>query len=212
MTQEDAVPLVDPERDNPSAVALMLARAQAIQAYANLEQSLFMVFTGLLMVPPEAAGAIFFNVVNTRSRNDIVGKLLKQRHGSTYNVFWNSLVSLLRNEIDRKRNEIVHWHVANEIKIGSDGGTSVHTLNPPNFWSRSADKPKITTEDMLVFVEKCGFISRHLNMFHVHLLGKLPPSPWPEVFQQAIAYPPPDTHPFSPNYKEPEVAPPQPQV
>jgi hypothetical protein len=34
-----------------------------------------------------------------------------------------------------------------------------------------------------------------------------PKQPWLDIFQQPIVYPPPDTHPLSPNYKAPETPP-----
>jgi len=205
MNQGKPIPIEDPVRDTPGATKLMLARAQAIQVYASLEQSLAHLFANLLRTDAEAAGTVFFRIVNTRSRLVILKKLLRQRHASAYNVFWSSIDKALRSDIDQKRNEIVHWHVVKELNIGDDVPTSTYKLAPPNFWTANNRSPKITVEDLMAFTAKCDFISRLMSMFHMHLLGKLPDPAWPEIFRQPVAYPPPDSHPLSGKTNTPQT-------
>jgi RecB family exonuclease len=92
----------------------LVARANAIQAYAKLEFSLSIVFSRLLGTQPDIAGLVFFRITNTYQRNGILEDLKKHRFGNEYNLFWNSIMKIIR-QIDQRRNEIVHWHVVNDL-------------------------------------------------------------------------------------------------
>ena len=61
------------------------ARGQAIQSYANLEQSLCMAFAQLSRMRLSIAGAIFFKMTAS-TRNDILSRLVKDRYGVTYEL------------------------------------------------------------------------------------------------------------------------------
>ena len=96
--------------------AILLARASAIQAYAALERSLSFLFAQWLGTPIDVAGLVFFRITSTHARNRILDDLKKKKLENQYNLFWNSLLALTRT-IDQRRNEIVHWHIVNNIDL-----------------------------------------------------------------------------------------------
>jgi hypothetical protein len=113
-SQETAYPIGRYPAVNQNA--LPLSRALAIQAYATLEFSLSTIFAQWLGTSVDVAGLVFFRITNTHARNRILDDLKKKRLESNYNLFWNSLLSLIRT-IDQRRNEIVHWHIVNNIDL-----------------------------------------------------------------------------------------------
>jgi len=177
-------------------------QAKAIQAYASLEQSLCGLLASLGDMEPDVAGIIFFKISSADSRNKIIEKLFKRRHKGEYNLFINSLIAQLR-PIDLRRNEIVHWNTAQTISGPSQSDWSL-SLIPPNFWARDSNSPSISTEDLIVFANKCSFYSRLLNMVTLVLDPRHRESvastrdEWIDVLGEPITYPPPVTHPLSP--------------
>jgi hypothetical protein len=190
--------------------ALMIARAQAIQAYANLEQSLCQLFAFLLGVDMAAAGLIFFRIVNTRARNKIIEGLLEMKYEAKYDKFWNSVFKLLR-KTDERRNEIVHWHGMFDayVQEGREGYILRSSLAPPNFWGGVSTR-RIEPNDMHEFCDQCDFLIRCAGAFEVTMKdGRFSDVPsLIDIFQQPAPYPPPDSHPLSPTYKAPESPPP----
>lgn len=186
----------------------LTARANAIQAFASLEFSLSIVFSRWLGTAPELGGLVFFRIINTHSRNRILDDLKETHFPDQYSLFWNSLLKLIR-QIDQRRNEIVHWHVVNTIDLDlPHKEASRLTLSPPTGWT-SKSTASINEDDLEKFIRKCNFVARLATMFsflkteHAEALGET----WLDIFQRPIVYPPPDTHPLSPNYKTPESTP-----
>ena len=180
---------------------LLLARAKAIQGYATVEQSLCTLFAHLLGAPPDLAGIVFFRIINSRSRNGIMEGLLKRRAQAEYRAFWVSILKLI-TVADQQRNEIVHWHMS----VNISPPTIEVRLIPPNFWIMTDSTPYYTGAKLLEFEAKCDFLSRSLMMFYLLLRTDLPSAnreTWHEICQRELTYPPPDTHPLSPNYKAP---------
>jgi hypothetical protein len=193
--------LEDPQRDNAPYHELMIARAASLQAYANVEQSLSILFATLLKTDFETAAIVFFRIVNTRSRMIILEDLIKKRYETTYNLFWNSVAKLTQS-LDGTRNQIIHWHVVKNLNFEGDQAISTFTLNPPNFWTKSEVNP-ISSVDLITFSHKSDFISRLLNMFSLVLRGQHhfeSEQTWLEIFRQPATYPPPNTHPL---YRKP---------
>ena len=196
-----------------------LIRAHAIETYANVEQSLFMIFANWLGAPNDRAGIVFFRITSSHARNKILEGLLKKAHGSQFDVYWygaphnnNGLFTLIR-QLNARRNEIVHWHVAMEISSGEgDQATTRETLTPPDFWNRSENTPSLIAEQLVEFCTKADFVYRSLNMFFamtaIKELSDEQRQPWLDIFPQPVVYPPPDTHPLSPKQTIPGIPPP----
>jgi hypothetical protein len=178
-------------------------RAKAIQAYANLEQSLASLFSSLGGIKPEIGAIIFFKIASSDARNKIIEALFRKKFEARFNLFRNSLFDQLR-PLDQERNEIVHWNAA--CQTGHDGTktTAVVVLTPPNILGRK--KPTIkTTDDLRAFDAKAQFFTRLLNMFALMAcditqtpMSEADKKPWLDIFEQPITYPPPLDHPLSP--------------
>lgn len=181
-------------------------RANAIQAYANLEMSLTVLFAALLSIPLDLAGLVLFRITNTHARNRILDDLQSKKHGTTYETFWNSLISFIR-ALDQRRNEIVHWHVVQNIDLARDHKEAASlSLAPPTGWMTQSTA-SLLENDLSDFIQRCDFASRLITMFRGVLHAPSIPDDvretWLKIFAQSVTYPPPDTHPLSPNYKAP---------
>lgn len=180
-----------------------LIRGQCLAAYAFLENSLVSLFAHLMGTSRDFAGVSFFKMNNARARNATLERLLKKRHGSTHNIFWNSYGEQLRG-LDAKRNNIVHWATRSEYISGPP--ISKVVLVPPNYEDGNENTPEIRLENLIEFIERCDFLARLTEMF-LFILGsrlafvnrdeanKILPT-WIEIFQNPIAYPPPEAHPL----------------
>ncbi len=124
-----------------SADRLWTIRGKAIQAYANLEQSLCFFLGSLADISPEVAAIIFFRIVNTGARTVILEKLLQKRHNDSYHDYWHSFEKLLR-QTDQERNEIIHWNAV--ISVNRQDGSSELTLMPPNIFGVDSNTPRAT--------------------------------------------------------------------
>jgi len=184
----------------------LVSRAVAIQAYAKLEQSLSMLFSLWLGTPPEIGGLVFFRITSKHAINRILDDLKTKRLQDEYNLFWNSFLSFIRT-LDHRRNEIVHWHTVNNIDLSvAYESASKLSLAPPTGWATKSSA-SLNESDLADFIAKCDFASGLVVMFfgvQSQKSGDINEA-WRDIFQQPIAYPPPDTHPLSPNYKAPET-------
>jgi hypothetical protein len=191
-------------------------RGQAIQAYANLEQSLVRLFASLSDMKIGVAQIVFFKISNSDSRNKIIETLFKRKFETNYNLFRNSLVSHLR-PIDIERNQIVHWNVVIQVGLDENGGTtSEATLMPPALVSAGLNPPVMYKTDLQDFIAKCIFYIYLINAFYREVLDPDPPHPdatpsteaekqtWRDIFSQPIIYPPPAAHPLSRIEREPD--------
>lgn len=185
-------------QDRSAETDLHLARGRAIEIYARIEIALAMLFSHLMRVTADFAGVSFFRINNARARIAILERLMKKRYGGQYNLFWNSLAKQLQ-EIDGARNNIVHWAQICEVRQ-LDGGESQDTyyLSPPNYWDYDAGTPRVDLSDIYDFVLKCAFFSSLVLRFvgGLNFPEQAVKPPWPEIFQQPITYPPPETHPL----------------
>jgi hypothetical protein len=64
------------ERDTEFQVA----RALAIESYAQLETQICFLFGSLLETTDDKASAVFFRITNARSRNEMLEELLRKTH------------------------------------------------------------------------------------------------------------------------------------
>lgn len=175
-------------------LTFMITRASAIEQYAMIEQVLVALCAYLMGISVDIAGIPFFKMNNARARLAMVERLLKKKHGNAYNIFWNSLVKHLR-PIDERRNQIVHWITEQTATSNKERQCC---LVSPNYWDRTEDSEKIYLDDLYDFILKCFFYFRLIQHFNWLISGspkKIHPA-WPEICQQPIIYPPPDTHPL----------------
>ena len=187
----DATFLIDKDATHQT---FMIARASAIEQYANIEQALASLCAYLMGVPIDVAGIPFFRMNNARARLMMLERLLKKKHGNTFNIFWNSLVKELK-QIDDTRNLIVHWITEKTATSNDERWTC---LVGANYWDRTENSRKIALDDLYEFILKCDFFY-HLTQHFLWVISKsskkMHPN-WPDICQAAVVYPPPDTHPL----------------
>lgn len=186
---------------------LITLRAHSVDAYASLEQSLSMLFASLLGASPDRASIVFYRIVNTKSRNTIISKLMRKEFGEQYGTWWNSLLKQIR-KLDERRNEIIHWHVVTNIHSSDEGNTATLTLSAPGAYLEPERSEALGASDLLYFCKQASFVSRFLNMFHMHTRIQALPPPWPEIFQQGVTYPPDQVHPLALPQHTPDSQPP----
>jgi hypothetical protein len=211
--QHHAFDLLPPD---PQGQLFLMMRGRAVECYALYEQSLAHLYAALMGVSLDYAAIAFFRINNARARLGIIERLIHKRHGSAYNIFWNSLRRQLHG-FDERRNQIIHWTSVEEI---SDKGRT-STLAPPNVLDtfESARQsgiaaPKIVLSDLMDFIVRADFYSRLLNMFFLVCSGQIDrlaegtpdarkyADTWREICQREVIYPPPNTHPL---YRKPKA-------
>ncbi len=176
---------------------LVLARAEAIDAYASLEHWLCSLFAGLTKMDHDAAAIVFYRIANTRSRNAIIEDLLRRRFGTTYRAYWNSMLKFL-GQLDQKRNQIVHWHIG-----GSPEAEYIAAAlqRPGNSYFLDPDGSKLTQTDLTDFMGRAQFAATSICCFCLLEWGGFSdpdePRAWHDTFLQPLIYPPPEAHPLS---------------
>lgn len=210
--------IVREDRNIPLDAAIAMAdsapfwndRGKAIEAYAQLEQSLCSLFAFCCGITRELAAIIFFKITNSQARNSIIERVVRQKYEDKYNLFLNSYLKQLR-EIDIKRNEIVHWIAAAYVALNVDNCVIVGVgLVPPSYWAHKADTPRILPSDLAAFSDKCGVFARLCTMFHGFLSeppGLVLDAAWQDIFQQPLVYPLPEGHPLNRRGPEPNIQP-----
>ncbi|MGE0564001.1 MAG: hypothetical protein AB7O50_05750 [Pseudolabrys sp.] len=175
---------------------LQLARAAALEAYSDLEQQLCLQFADLIDADVQKASIVFYRITNTHSRNRIIDTLIESEFGDEYQIFWRSVLKLIR-QLDQTRNEFIHWHV-----LGQDGDEEQPGIEPDEVFVLASHNPAgseaLTTSGLWKFVEKTEFVRLQLVMFYLFHLSR--PSPEArkadktyEAFRQPVVYPPPST-------------------
>lgn len=171
--------------------SFQLSRANAIHAYAYLEQALCRLFAFLAQVDNRTAGIVFFKVVNTRSRLAILDQLMRYRRGDEHRTFFNSLMKNLP-KLDTDRNKVIHWLPVITIY---DDRVSV-LLQHPDFSDSTDNQSPIDEAELNVFARNCTAYGRAIHLFTSHLLGEEQVAPWQHIFQLRFPYPLPEDHPI----------------
>jgi hypothetical protein len=172
-----------------------LARAEAINTYAGLEQNLGLLFETLLCAPSDRAYVVFGLIQDSRRRLRMIQDLLRLAHSSEYDDFFDSLVGKLPGT-DGTRNKIVHWITLNQTagKRNFNPKKDIFLQEHPNIYSPG----KFYQHEILHFTRQCRFYSMLVYYFRTYLLNPSflihgPPKtkPWHEIFHEEVAYPPP---------------------
>lgn len=203
-------------------VPFLLARAEAIGAYARLEDALSYVFNILLGTDTNISSIVFWRIVNTTFRNQILVRLVEARYGTSFKKFFPSLIALVR-QCDEERNKIIHWTPKLEHepslplaeKMKAPFGTYM-SLAPPGARDTHDQRLGLTIKQLVAFKEKCEFVLNSVTAFGIyrqavskHLPDKVATrlltdpefESWRQIFRQLVTYPPPNTHPLSPKQK-----------
>ena len=198
--------IIRPDRNLPLDDALNLAhqdpiwanRGKAIQSYAMLEQALSRLMGELGSISLQTAVAIFYRITNTGLRTKTLEKLLRNKHGTQFNSFWNPYFKELR-QIDTKRAEIAHWL---SIMYAALSDTNVMmigvSLIPPSYTGGEPTE-RITSSDLIEFSIKCDVFMRLCNMFcaATEAASDMPDeikTPWLDIFRRPLVYPLPKDH------------------
>lgn len=179
--------------------AFNIARAEAIDAYAQLEISLMFLLTLMIGRKQHHSMAILSRMNNARSRNIVIQKIVDKETTKKYRAFTNSLFKTI-SEVDEVRNQIVHWHMASIFS--HDESTSedrMHALIPFNPIDR--EPPLLYKSDIADFTWKTFFVAREASDFSSFLdpdqatrVASWPQS-WRDRFLQPLSYPPERGHP-----------------
>jgi hypothetical protein len=180
---------------------LLVARGQAIDAYAGLEKSLSFLLATFAETSLSIASVILFRI-GAHPRNLILDELRSTRFGDQYENYYVSLMKLIR-QLDQARNQIIHWHTT--ISLSTD--TASVGLSRPSTWFEFKDTAPLTINEINQFTIKCSFVSRSINLFVPLLQGTLQKDPnahatWHEICQKPIIYPPPKDHPLYRSHQE----------
>lgn len=175
------------------AEQLLLARARAIDAYAGVEHALSNLFSALIDVDQDIGTLVFYRVVNTRSRNEMMQDLITRVHGATYKRYWDSMFRFI-TKLDTQRNRIVHWHVA--------GIQEPALSHPKHFFFEDGGIPEVRLAEIHDFIERAIFVRKSVSVFWLmdtyaikNPDGSL--RAWLEIFLRPLTYPIPADHPLS---------------
>jgi hypothetical protein len=176
---------------------ILAARGHAINAYSAIEISLCALLSYFGDMPEYSAVQVLYRMNNARSRNEMLESIKRQKLGNQFNLFWNSAIKQV-GCLDSQRNQIIHWQLAVPLFAGEPA------LKPGGAWITRKFESEVTFTQILNFIDHATFISRALAAFHGFLRQSeqflvLPPersAAWQGIFQQALTYPLPDTHPL----------------
>jgi hypothetical protein len=172
-----------------------IARATALNAYADLEHMLAALFSKLMDADERKSYILFATLINYRSRRELLMRLMRETYGDTYKVFFNSLMAKLAI-VESDRNKIVHWiALIQRTRKPVDPETDINLHGYPVMYG---DK-SMSKKDIENFTELAGFLGALIHKFVEYLKfgnevdrdGK-----WRKVFQQKLEYPPAKSHPI----------------
>jgi hypothetical protein len=146
------------------------------------------------------AGVIFYKITNADARNKIIEALIKKKFASRYSSFWKTYLKSV-SQIDKRRNEIVHWAAMTEIKDMRRETLEIEiTFRPGNYWDslNKPDQPKLNAADLRAFIDRCAVHTKMISMFVMLMRGHVESenlSMWESIFAQKFEYPVPPENP-----------------
>jgi hypothetical protein len=181
-----------------------LARAKALNTYADLERTLAALFSTLTKTDTRRGYLIFAAIGNYRTRRETLSDLMTIGYGDKYSEFFDCFIERLQR-VDEIRNRIVHWIVMTSHRGGEPfkSGRDVFLAESPDIFARG----KLVKSDIVEFDKKADFLRLLIFYFDVYLKfgekadapGNDPSkTPWSEIFRNRISYPPPPDHPLFP--------------
>jgi hypothetical protein len=196
MATHKNIPLLPPL---PADARLKIARAEAIDAYSSLEIALSRLFADVLGTKPDLAGIVLFRIGNARARNRMIELLIKRKYGAKFNLYWNFVFKFI-GQLDQRRNEVVHWSVRITPHFARSGKLTSATakLVPPNIWDHRRGEESLSERDLNDFARKCDFAEAAVWSFVMFSVtrNRERRATWRDIFQQPLAYPPPENHPI----------------
>jgi hypothetical protein len=173
-------------------IAFRLARSNAIDAYSKVEIAIQGVLRELIGCDPLAAQVIFYSVISTRIRHDMMKELAKTRFGGFYSPFFRSYEKWLR-DLDYRRNHIVHW-IEGSDSTPSDSnpaGTIEYFLFPgQERYISDGPSKKVEHRDLDNFIIDANKLQNVSRVLFISLLTHNKPNPpaWREVFLDPVNY------------------------
>jgi len=178
-----------------------VARAHAINSYAELELYLALLFQRLLGAEAQKSFAVFASILNPRARLKMISTLLHLSCGDKFDTFFNSLAKKLER-IETTRNKIAHW-----IELTSQTGGK--KFNPerdialhahPNLFAGG----RLYKHEMAYFQKQTRFYGLLLHRFSVIVehpealdIGDPDKLSWRDIFSQEVSFPPAENHPLN---------------
>lgn len=194
---------------------LDLARGRALSQYAHLESQLSSLFSqGFETHAPGLvhhnravhAVFVFYKIVNTRSRNQILQKVVEDRLKSSSSTFRKTLFKQMA-ETDEFRNKLAHWTVNGAL--GTDGQQRHFLVRGPY----GIVKDHLGTTDLDSWVIRMRFLFYLFSFVTSKIIGLHPEWAQPraafeEILLRPIIYPPLPDHPIVPIWQGPTAPPP----
>ncbi len=190
LTYDDIAELFVSLNTNP----VNILRSSALASYASLEANLASLFAALLEVPPKIADVVFWKILNTRSRCDMLTDLMKIRFQKKYEKWWSSMLKDIRG-IDQGRNKVAHWR-ATDFHDSRLNTKQTVLMNPSKNFLFEPEKG-MSERDLARLIRRTNFASSDVIEFAFYIQGLL--SLPPDKFLKPRVYPSLETHPVPRN-------------
>jgi hypothetical protein len=172
-----------------------IARFAALKEYAELEYELCLLFRNLLGVESDVAGAIFYQISNTRTRYAIITSLIDINQGGRLKA-WKKLETWLTPR-DTARNHLTHWFEDRIVQVNMSGeGKSLKTesvteipnlRNPTRRWRSAVGQLSYKENGMWDERDKARVMKHIINRFGL-TVERPEEWPWTDIFQQPATH------------------------
>ena len=163
------------------------AVGEAIEAYTQVEAALARLLQSILKIDVVKAHAIFFAVLSTRARNELIEVLLQAQFNGGLTKYWGSCSTYLQ-KLSKFRNALAHWHPFVNVYLPSDlqlpARKVTHALGHPAYGS---GYEFLEVEDIPPFLRDCAYIRGELSSL-IEVV-QAAPDRLPQKFLQPIRHP-----------------------